>query len=121
MIFTHSCIELITNFENYLNPVFFCFSIILIVFYYLKVVIKQWMREKNRFYMTNSLIKKLNEDKPKRAEIFDLLGKPGLEGRIKDTEVSYWLKSDGFLSMWELYIYFDDNGNFKSVVIAYAD
>ena len=39
MIFTHSCIELITNFENYLNPVVFCFSIILIVFYYLKVLI----------------------------------------------------------------------------------
>ena len=39
MIFTHSCIELITNFENYLNPEFFCFSIILIVFYYLRVLI----------------------------------------------------------------------------------
>lgn len=39
MIFTHSCIELITNFENYLNPKFFYFSIILIVFYYLKVLI----------------------------------------------------------------------------------
>ena len=67
--------------------------------------------------MTDSLIKKLNEDKPKRAEIFDLLGKPGLEGRISDNEVS----SDVFLAMWELYIYFDDNGNFKSIVIAYAD
>ena len=65
---------------------------------------KQWMREKNRFYMTDSLTKKLNEDKPKRAEIFDLLGKPKLEGRISDNEVSYWLKSDGFLAMWELYI-----------------
>ena len=71
--------------------------------------------------MTDSLIKKLNEDKPKRAEIFDLLGTPELEGRIKGTEVSYWLKSDGFLAMWELYIYFDDNGSFKSAVIAYAD
>ena len=30
---------------------------------------KQWMREKNRFYMTDSLIEKLNEDKPKRTEI----------------------------------------------------
>ena len=39
---------------------------------------KQWVREKNRFYMTDSLIKKLNEDKPKRAEIFDLLGTPEL-------------------------------------------
>ena len=79
------------------------------------------MKEKNRFYMTDSLIKKLNEDKPKRAEIFDLLGKPKLEGRISDNEVAYWLKSDGFLAMWELYIDFDDNGNFKSAVVAYAD
>ena len=79
------------------------------------------MREKNRFYMTDSLIKKLNEDKLKRAEIFDLLGKPKLEGRISDNEVSYWLKSDGFLAMWELYIDFEDNGNFKSAVVVYAD
>ena len=82
---------------------------------------KQLMKEKNRFYMTDSLIKKLNEDKPKRTEIFGLLGKPELEGRISDKEVSYWLKSDGFLAMWELYIYFDDNGSFKSAVIVYAD
>ena len=54
--------------------------------------------------MTDSLIKKLNEDKPKRTEIFDLLGKPELKGRISDNEVSYWLKSEGFLAMWELYI-----------------
>ena len=79
------------------------------------------MKEKNRFYMTDSLTKKLNEDKPKRTEIFGLLGKPELEGRISDKEVSYWLKSDGFLAMWELYIYFDDNGSFKSAVIVYAD
>ena len=71
--------------------------------------------------MTDSLIKKLNENKPKRAEIFNLLGKPKLEGRISDNEVSYWLKADGFLAMWELYIYFDDSGSFKSAVIAYAD
>jgi len=33
-----------------------------------------------------------------------LLGKPALKGRISDNEVSYWLKSEGFLAMWELYI-----------------
>lgn len=71
--------------------------------------------------MTASLISKLNEEKPKMVEVFDLLGKPEFEGRISDNEVSYWLKSDGFLAMWELYIYFDDNGSFKSAVIAYAD
>ena len=56
----------------------------------------------------------------KNTEVFYLMGKPELEGRISDNEVSYWLKSDGFLAMWELYIYFDDNGSFKSAVIAYA-
>lgn len=38
MIFTHSCIELITNFENYKNWEFFYLSILLIVFYYLTVI-----------------------------------------------------------------------------------
>ena len=71
--------------------------------------------------MTDSLIKKLNEDKPKRAEIFDLLGKPKLEGRISDNKISYWLQSEGSFAMWELYIDFDDSGNFKSAVVAYAD
>jgi len=69
--------------------------------------------------MADSLITKLNEDKPKRAEIFDLLRTPKLEGRISDNEVSYWLKSDGFLAMWELYIYFDDNENFESAEVVY--
>lgn len=71
--------------------------------------------------MTDSLLEKLNEAKPNRAEVFDLLGKPELEGRIKDTEISYRLKSDGFLAIWELYIYFDGNGNFESAEVAYAD
>ena len=69
--------------------------------------------------MADYLITKLNEDKPKRAEIFDLLRTPKLEGRISDNEVSYWLKSDGFLAMWELYIYFDDNENFESAEVVY--
>ena len=69
--------------------------------------------------MADSLITKLNEDKPKKAEIFDLLRTPKLEGRISDNEVSYWLKSDGFLAVWELYIYFDDNGNFESAEVVY--
>ena len=39
MILTHCCIELITNFENFLNPTFFIFSIILIIYYYLRILI----------------------------------------------------------------------------------
>ena len=82
---------------------------------------KQWIKEKNRFYMTDSLIEKLNNEKPKRSEIFDLLGKPKLEGRIRNNEVSYWLKSEGFLTIWELAIYFDDEGNFQSAQVYRED
>ena len=71
--------------------------------------------------MTDSLIEKLNNEKPKRSEIFDLLGKPKLEGRIRDNEVSYWLKSEGFLTIWELAIYFDDEGNFQSAQVYRED
>lgn len=74
---------------------------------------KQWLKEINRYHMTDSLIEKLNEEKPRRSEIFDLLGKPKLDGRIKDNEVSYWLKSEGFLTMYVLDIYFDEFGNFE--------
>lgn len=80
---------------------------------------KKWKNEKDHYYMTASLILKLNEEKPKMVEVFDLLGKPELEGRIK--YISYWLKSDGFLAMRELYIYFNDNRNFEAAEIAYAD
>jgi hypothetical protein len=38
MISIHSCIELITNFENYKNWEFFYLSILLIVFYYLTFI-----------------------------------------------------------------------------------
>ena len=38
MIFSHSCIELITNFERILNWEFFFLSIMLIAYYYLTVV-----------------------------------------------------------------------------------
>ena len=82
---------------------------------------KQWMKEKNRFYMTDSLIEKLNDEKPKRSEIFELLGKPPIEGRISDNEVSYWLKSEGFFKIWELAIYFDNEGNFESAQVYYED
>ena len=82
---------------------------------------KQWMKEKNRFYMTDSLVEKLNDEKPNRSEIFDLLGKPPIEGRINDNVVSYWLKSEGFLTIWELAIFFDDDGNYESARVYCED
>ena len=79
------------------------------------------MKEKNRFYMTDSLVEKLNDEKPNRSEIFDLLGKPPIEGRINDNVVSYWLKSEGFLTIWELAIFFDDDGNYESARVYCED
>lgn len=71
--------------------------------------------------MTDSLIEKLNKEKPNRQEIFDLLGKPKLEGRISDNEVEYFLKSEGFLTVWILAVSFDDGGNFKSAKVFCED
>ena len=82
---------------------------------------KQWMKQKNRFYMTESLIEKLNNEKPKRSEIFDLLGEPEFEGWISDSVVTYWLKSEGFLTIWELAIFFDNDGNFESARVCCED
>lgn len=82
---------------------------------------EQWVKGKNRFYMTDSIIEKLNDEKPKRSEIFDLLGKPKLEGNIADNVVSYFLKSEGFFTIWELVIDFDDDGNFKSAQVCRED
>ena len=82
---------------------------------------EQWLKEKNRYYMTDSLIEKLNKEKPKRTEIFSLLGKPKLEGRISDNEVDYFLKSEDFLTVWILQVNFDDDGNFKSASVCSED
>ncbi|MBR4825269.1 MAG: hypothetical protein IKZ86_10745 [Spirochaetaceae bacterium] len=82
---------------------------------------EQWLKERNRYYMTDSLIEKLNAEKPKRSAIFDLLGKPKLEDRIKDNEVEYWLKSEDFLTVWILAVKFDDNGNFESAIVYCED
>lgn len=82
---------------------------------------QQWMKEKNRFYMTDSIIEKLKEDKPNRSEIFDILGKPEMGGWIKENSVSYWLKSEGFLTIWVLDVYFDGEGNFDSATIHCED
>lgn len=71
--------------------------------------------------MTESLIEKLNNDKTKRTEIFDILGKPEIGGWIRDSSVHYWLKSDDFLTIWVLDVYFDCEGNFESAKIHCED
>lgn len=82
---------------------------------------EQWLKEKNRYCMTDSLIEKLNKEKPNRQQIFGLLGKPKLEGRIADNEVDYFLKSEDFFTVWILAVNFDDGGNFESAKVLCED
>lgn len=82
---------------------------------------EQWLKEKNRYCMTDSLIEKLNKEKPNRQQILNLLGKPKLEGRIADNEVDYFLKSEDFFTVWVLAVSFDDGGNFESAKVLCED
>ncbi len=82
---------------------------------------EQWLKEKNRYCMTDSLIEKLNKEKPNRQQIFNLLGKPKLEGRIADNEVDYFLKSEDFFTVWVFAVNFDDGGNFESAKVLCED
>lgn len=71
--------------------------------------------------MTDSLIEKLNKEKPNRQQILNLLGKPKLEGRIADNEVDYFLKSEDFFTVWVFAVNFDDGGNFESAKVLCED
>ena len=82
---------------------------------------KKWQNGKHRYEMTPSLIAKLDAEKPNKTEVLSLLGRPALEERVLEKEISYFLKADGFISGWELCIYFDDNGNYKSAEVSYFD
>ena len=82
---------------------------------------QKWQKGKNRYEMTPYLIAKLDAEKPNKTEVLSLLGRPALEARVLEKEISYFLKADGFISGWELYIYFDDNGNYKSAEVSYFD
>lgn len=82
---------------------------------------QKWQKGKSRYQMTTSLIAKLDAEKPNKTEVLSLLGRPAVEERVLEKEISYFLKADGFISGWELCIYFDDNGNYKSAEVSYFD
>ncbi len=82
---------------------------------------QKWQKGKSRYQMTTSLIAKLDAEKPNKTEVLSLLGRPALEERVLEKEISYFLKADGFISGWELCIYFDENGIYKSAEVSYFD
>ena len=84
----------------------------------------QWKSGKNRYYMTDSLVKKLESEQPTRAEILDLLGTPELSGRIQESDFSYFLKSDEILfglAMSEFCVRFNADGTFLSAQVIHSD
>lgn len=82
---------------------------------------QKWQKGKHLYEMTDSLIAKLDAEKPSKNEVLELLGRPELKERIQEKEISYFLKAGGFISGWELYIYFDDDGIYESAEVSYFD
>ncbi|WP_407426770.1 hypothetical protein [Treponema sp.] len=86
--------------------------------------VHQWKSGKNRYYMTDSLVKKLETEQPTRAKILDLLGTPELSGGTQETELSYFLKSDEILfglAMSEFCVRFNADGTFLSAQVIHSD
>lgn len=73
--------------------------------------------------MSDSLVEKLNIERPTRKETTAMLG-PEPDGFIQvETHLSYWLHSPGLigLKMYSLEIDFNDDGTFKGAGVVYSD
>lgn len=78
---------------------------------------------KTRYYMSNSLVEKLNTERPTLKETIGMLG-PESTGFIQDeTHLRYWLHSPRLigLAMYSLEIDFNDDGSFKDAGVVYSD
>lgn len=86
-----------------------------------------WPFERVRYYMSESLVNKLESGKPSIEETVELLGENEFGGRYKpgDTQLCYFLMSPPFLimglDMYSLYIYFNDDGAFLAAKVVFED
>ena len=87
-----------------------------------------WPFERVRYYMSDSLVKKLESEKPSIGETVDLLGNEtcfGSRYEPGDIQLCYFLMSPPFLimglDMYSLYIYFDDDGSFLAAKVVFED
>ena len=90
-----------------------------------------WKNDPNdriRYYMSNSLVEKLNEEQPDVLHTAEMLGQVSMGGRhieSWDTHVTYFLMTPPFylmgLAMYTLEIDFNEDGTFKSVGVVYSD
>ena len=78
---------------------------------------------KTRYYMSDSLVEKLNRERPTREETTSMLG-PEPDGFIqRENHLSYWLYSPGLigLKMYSLEIDFTNDGTFMGANVVYSD
>ena len=79
--------------------------------------------QKIRYYMSDSLVDKLNEEKPSVEETLDLLGDDFLGSHPGATYLFYVLKPGELigLAMYSLDITFNEDGSFNSAGVSYSD
>ena len=84
---------------------------------------RAWMYDIRRYNMSDSLVVKLNREKPSFEETLDMLGNdfngihhPG------DTSLMYVLKSEPIsVAFYSLEIRFNEDGSFRSAGVFYSD
>lgn len=80
--------------------------------------------KKIRYYMSDSLIEKLNKEKPSIEETIDMLGNDSLGNyHPGETYLFYYLKSGALigLAMYALDICFNEDGSFNKAGVVYSD
>ena len=94
-----------------------------------QVPFNQWIWKhhpvkKIRYYMSDSLIEKLNKEKPSIEETIDMLGNDSLGNyHPGETYLFYYLKPGALigLAMYALDICFNEDGSFNKAGVVYSD
>ncbi len=84
---------------------------------------KHYPVQKIRYYMSDSLIEKLNKEKPSLEQTLDMLGDDFLGHGPGDTYLFYVLKPGELigLAMYTLDISFNEDGSFDGAAVNYSD
>ena len=83
---------------------------------------------KIRYYMSESLIEKMNAEKPDIMQVAEMLGPEMMGGhriQVGDKWVCYFLRTPTFLimglDMYTLDIYFNEDGSYQSASMVFSD
>lgn len=82
---------------------------------------RAWMHDIRRYNMSDSLVVKLNREKPSFEETLDMLGND-FNHHPGDTSLTYILKSEPLsVAFYSLEIRFNEDGSFRSAGVLYSD